>query len=45
MFRGEANKLTKIGAGTLPSGTYFFDIQITGTHNLKKLKGFLVLKR
>ena len=45
VFRGEANKLTKIGAGTLPSGTYFFDIQITGTHNLKKLKGFLVLKR
>ncbi len=45
VFRGEANKLLKSGAGTLPSGTYFFDIQITGTHNLKKLKGFVVLKR
>ena len=45
VFRGEANKLLKSGAGTLPNGTYFFDIQITGTHNLKKLKGFVVLKR
>ena len=45
VFRGEANKLTKVGASTLPSGTYFFEIKITGTHNLKKLKGFLVLKR
>ncbi|MFS4481723.1 gliding motility-associated C-terminal domain-containing protein, partial [Hyunsoonleella sp. 2307UL5-6] len=45
VFRGEANKKTKMGAGTLPSGTYFFDIQINGNHNLKKTKGFVVLKR
>ena len=45
VFRGEANNLTGFGASTLPNGTYFFDIQISGTHNLKKLKGFLVLKR
>ena len=45
VFRGEANNLSKLGAGSLPNGTYFFDIQITGSHNLKKLKGFVVLKR
>ena len=45
VFRGEANKLNKLGASTLPNGTYFFDIKISGTHNLKKLKGFLVIKR
>ena len=45
VFRGEANKLNKFGADTLPNGTYFFDIKISGTHNLKKLKGFLVIKR
>ncbi|MDO6745277.1 Ig-like domain-containing protein, partial [Tenacibaculum soleae] len=45
VFRGEANKKKVLGAGTLPSGTYFFNIQITGTHNFKKLKGFLILKR
>ncbi|MDO5979114.1 BspA family leucine-rich repeat surface protein [Flavivirga spongiicola] len=44
-FRGEANNLNKLGASTLPNGTYFFDIKISGTHNLKKLKGFLVIKR
>ena len=45
VFRGTANRLTKLGAGRLPEGTYFFDIQISGEHNLKKLRGFLVLKR
>ncbi len=45
VFRGEANRLTKLGAGSLPSGTYFFDIQINGEHNLTKLRGYLVLKR
>ena len=45
VFRGEANNLTGFGASTLPNGTYFFHIQISGTHNLKKLKGFVVLKR
>ncbi|WP_317169099.1 gliding motility-associated C-terminal domain-containing protein [Flavivirga algicola] len=45
VFRGEANNLNNMGANTLPNGTYFFDIKISGTHNLKKLKGFLVIKR
>ncbi len=45
VFRGEANKKLKMGAGVLPSGTYFFNIQISGTHNFNKLKGFLILKR
>jgi gliding motility-associated-like protein len=45
IFRGDANQKTNMGAGDLPSGTYFFDIQIDGTHNIKKTKGFLVLKR
>ena len=45
VFRGDANKKTKLGANKLPSGTYFFDIQINGNHNLKKTKGFVVLKR
>ena len=35
VFRGEANQLTKMGAGNLPAGTYFFDIQINGEHTLK----------
>ncbi|CAH8283918.1 gliding motility-associated-like protein [Mariniflexile fucanivorans] len=45
VFRGEANQMTKLGAGTLPSGTYFFDIQIEGETILKKTKGFVVIKR
>ena len=45
VFRGEANKKLKLGAGRLPSGTYFFNIHISGEHNFNKLKGFLVLKR
>ncbi|CAM1351319.1 BspA family leucine-rich repeat surface protein [Tenacibaculum insulae] len=45
VFRGEANKKKAMGAGVLPSGTYFYNIQITGNHNFKKLKGFLILKR
>ncbi|SFC92704.1 gliding motility-associated C-terminal domain-containing protein, partial [Algibacter pectinivorans] len=45
VFRGEANKLTKFGAGSLPNGTYFFHIKVNGTHNLKTLKGFVVIKR
>ena len=45
VFRGEANRKTKMGANKLPSGTYFFDIKISGNHNLKKTKGFVVLKR
>nr|HMQ43291.1 gliding motility-associated C-terminal domain-containing protein [Mariniflexile sp.] len=45
VFNGTANKLINLGAGQLPSGTYFFDIKVEGSHNLKKLKGFLVIKR
>jgi len=45
VFRGEANNLTKLGASQLPSGTYFFRIQVSGETNLKKLSGYLVLKR
>ncbi|MBI6117747.1 T9SS type B sorting domain-containing protein, partial [Salegentibacter maritimus] len=46
VFRGIANKSTKLGGSNLPSGTYFFTIEnITKNHRLKKLKGFLVLKR
>jgi len=45
VFRGEANLKTKIGAGRLPSGTYFFDIQIEGETILKKTKGYVVIKQ
>ena len=45
VFQGEANKSTKMGAGRLPSGTYFFDIKIIGEHNLNKTRGYLILKR
>ncbi|MBR9853354.1 MAG: gliding motility-associated C-terminal domain-containing protein, partial [Algicola sp.] len=45
VFRGEANQLTRIGAGQLPEGTYFFQILIPEEHNLKTTKGFVVLKR
>jgi len=45
VFRGEANMKTKMGAGTLPAGTYFFNIQIEGETILKKTKGYVVIKR
>ena len=45
VFTGEANRKTKMGANTLPSGTYFFNIQVPKDHILKKLQGFVVLKR
>ncbi|TMM59438.1 BspA family leucine-rich repeat surface protein [Maribacter algarum] len=45
VFRGEANMKTKMGAGTLPAGTYFFDIQIEGENILRKTKGYVVIKR
>ncbi|MCB4799047.1 gliding motility-associated C-terminal domain-containing protein, partial [Neotamlana laminarinivorans] len=45
VFRGEANRLKQMGASKLPNGTYFFEIKVSGTHNLKKLKGFVVIKR
>ncbi|MCB0484738.1 MAG: gliding motility-associated C-terminal domain-containing protein, partial [Flavobacteriaceae bacterium] len=45
VFDGRANKNTNMGAGELPEGTYFFSIDIQGTHPIQKTKGFLVLKR
>ncbi len=45
VFRGEANKLNGLGADTLPAGTYFFRIQVSGETTMKKLTGYLVIKR
>ncbi len=45
VFHGSANKLSRLGANTLPSGTYFFNIKISGQHNLRKTKGYLVIQR
>lgn len=45
VFRGEANQMSRLGAGELPSGTYFFHIQIDEETILKKTKGYLVIKR
>ncbi|MFD2586410.1 BspA family leucine-rich repeat surface protein [Croceitalea marina] len=44
-FNGEANQLNGLGASQLPEGTYFFNIIIPETNNLKQTKGYLVLKR
>ncbi|MGS2739780.1 T9SS type B sorting domain-containing protein [Sinomicrobium sp. M5D2P17] len=45
VFTGVANKLTGLGGGRLPSGTYFFDMLLRDGNDLKKVKGFLVLRR
>ncbi|WP_281541387.1 BspA family leucine-rich repeat surface protein [Maribacter aestuarii] len=45
IFSGTANMKTGMGADKLPSGTYFFNIQIEGETVLRKTQGFLVLKR
>ncbi|QLG45755.1 BspA family leucine-rich repeat surface protein [Costertonia aggregata] len=45
VFQGDANLKTKMGAGRLPEGTYFFNIQIEGETILRKTEGFLVIKR
>ena len=45
VFNGEANQLSGFGASQLPEGTYFFNIIINETTNLKQTKGYLVLKR
>lgn len=45
VFSGTANMSTKLGADQLPSGTYFFNIEIDGETILRKTQGFLVLKR
>ncbi len=45
VFRGIANRKTKMGANTLPSGTYFYTLGLTEAHNFKSLQGFVVIKR
>ena len=45
VFRGKANQLNGLGAGTLPEGTYFFQIDISEPNNLQTTKGYVVLKR
>ncbi|WP_299322242.1 BspA family leucine-rich repeat surface protein [uncultured Maribacter sp.] len=45
VFTGEANLKTKMGAGQLPDGTYFFNIQIEGETILQKTKGYVIIKR
>ncbi|MDF4203695.1 BspA family leucine-rich repeat surface protein [Maribacter sp. SA7] len=45
VFSGTANVQTKLGADQLPTGTYFFNIQIEGETILRKTQGYLVLKR
>jgi len=45
VFRGEANRMTQLGADNLPSGTYFFTIQVPNDNILKKTKGYVVIKR
>ncbi|WP_162558761.1 gliding motility-associated C-terminal domain-containing protein [Robertkochia solimangrovi] len=45
VFNGEANRLTGLGGGKLPEGTYFYNITIDEPHNITDLKGFIVLKR
>ena len=45
VFNGLANRMSKFGANELPEGTYFFNLNISGIHNFKKLKGYLILKR
>jgi len=44
-FHGIANKNTVMGGGKLPSGTYFFKIDINSLGNSTTTKGFIVLKR
>lgn len=45
VFNGVANRMTNLGAGVLPSGTYFFTIQYRDNQETKKVEGFLVLRR
>ena len=45
VFSGNANMKTSMGADVLPTGTYFFNIEIEGETILRKTQGFLVLKR
>jgi len=44
-FRGVSNKLSGLGAGILPEGTYFFKISVDLSDTTEELEGFVVLKR
>lgn len=43
VFNGQANRLSSLGSGQLPEGTYFFKLQLSGDED--ELKGFIVIKR
>ena len=45
VFVGQANRLTGLGASTLPNGTYFYKIVIDQAHGLPETEGYIVLKR
>lgn len=45
VFWGEANVMTNLGAGKLPSGTYFFEIATLNKNDLAQTRGSLILKR
>ncbi|MBL6449381.1 gliding motility-associated C-terminal domain-containing protein [Fulvivirga sp. 29W222] len=42
-FKGRANRLSSLGSGQLPEGTYFFTLQLSEGED--ELKGFIVIKR
>jgi len=43
VFNGEANRMTALGAGNLPEGTYYFKIELNQGEEV--ISGYLVLKR
>ncbi len=43
VFNGEANRMTSLGAGNLPEGTYYFKIELNQGEEV--ISGYLVLKR
>ncbi len=43
VFEGKANRLTGLGSGELPDGTYFFSIKLS--ENEASENGFIVIKR
>lgn len=45
VFFGEANQMTKMGAGTLPEGTYFFEILTNAEEVTFQKRGALLIKR
>jgi len=45
VFDGVANRLSPLGAGQLPEGTYFFEILVITSGKKERVRGFIVLKR